>query len=608
MESYIVSARKYRPVTFSSVVGQEAITQTLKNAVKSGHLAQAFLFCGPRGVGKTTCARILAKTINCQNLTPDFEACDECESCKAFNQSASFNIIELDAASNNSVEDIRHLVDQVRIPPQIGKYKVYIIDEVHMLSQAAFNAFLKTLEEPPAYAKFILATTEKNKIIPTILSRCQVFDFKRITIEDIVNHLQFVAKSENITAEPEALHVIAQKSDGAMRDALSLFDQMVSFSGTNLTYKNVIDNLNILDYDYFFKMVNYMLEGNSTDILLTINTIFDNGFEGQHFIVGMCKHLRSLLISKNPATLKLLQESESLKKRYEEQAAQCSQQFLLNALNIFNKCDIDYRQSNNKHLLVEIALLNVAALYEHEQKKKSDVAQSTPLQTQQNNTSSVSQAPKTTNPTRATKQLFQESASQTTSAASQVQKPSTLTESVTPQTAVTGEQPAAQKIAEPQRTASHVTRTSPSLIRISDIGKKKQDETVVNKDIQQRHNEFTVEEVKYEIDRYAESINKDNTFLANLLEIAIIKIRDNDVIEFHFANKVNGDTFNKDSSNIVRMLRGKLANDNISVTTVIDETISNSKPYTDTEKFAEMMENNHELKYLKNKLMLEAEF
>ena len=608
MESYIVSARKYRPVTFNSVVGQEAITQTLKNAVKSGHLAQAFLFCGPRGVGKTTCARILAKTINCQNLTPDFEACDECESCKAFNQSASFNIIELDAASNNSVEDIRHLVDQVRIPPQIGKYKVYIIDEVHMLSQAAFNAFLKTLEEPPAYAKFILATTEKNKIIPTILSRCQVFDFKRITIEDIVNHLQFVAKSENITAEPEALHVIAQKSDGAMRDALSLFDQMVSFSGTNLTYKNVIDNLNILDYDYFFKMVNYMLEGNSTDILLTINTIFDNGFEGQHFIVGMCKHLRNLLISKDPATLKLLQESKSLKKRYEEQAAQCSQQFLLNALNIFNKCDIDYRPSNNKHLLVEIALLNVAALSEHEQKKKSDVVQSTPLQAQQNTASSVSQAPKQTNPTRATKQLVQESASPNTSAASHVQKQSTITESVTPKTAVTDEQPTAQKTAEPQKTVSHITRTSPSIIRISDIGKKKQDETVVNKDIQQRHNEFTIEEVKYEIDRYAESINKENTFLANLLEIAIIKFRDNDVIEFHFANKVNVDTFNKDSSNIVRMLREKLANDNISVTTIIDETISNSKPYTDTEKFAEMMENNPELKYLKNKLMLEAEF
>ena len=608
MESYIVSARKYRPVTFNSVVGQEDITQTLKNAVKSGHLAQAFLFCGPRGVGKTTCARILAKTINCQNLTPDFEACDECESCKAFNQSASFNIIELDAASNNSVEDIRHLVDQVRIPPQIGKYKVYIIDEVHMLSQAAFNAFLKTLEEPPAYAKFILATTEKNKIIPTILSRCQVFDFKRITIEDIVNHLQFVAKSENITAEPEALHVIAQKSDGAMRDALSLFDQMVSFSGTNLTYKNVIDNLNILDYDYFFKMVNYMLDGNSTDILLTINTIFDNGFEGQHFIVGMCKHLRNLLISKDPATLKLLQESESLKKRYEEQAAQCSQQFLLNALNIFNKCDIDYRPSNNKHLLVEIALLNVAALSEHEQKKKSDVVQSTPLQAQQNTASSVSQAPKQTNPTRATKQLVQESASPNTSAASHVQKQSTITESVTPKTAVTDEQPTAQKTAEPQKTVSHITRTSPSIIRISDIGKKKQDETVVNKDIQQRHNEFTIEEVKYEIDRYAESINKENTFLANLLEIAIIKFRDNDVIEFHFANKVNVDTFNKDSSNIVRMLREKLANDNISVTTIIDETISNSKPYTDTEKFAEMMENNPELKYLKNKLMLEAEF
>ncbi len=600
MESYIVSARKYRPVTFSSVVGQEAITQTLKNAVKSGHLAQAFLFCGPRGVGKTTCARILAKTINCQNLTPDFEACDECESCKAFNQSASFNIIELDAASNNSVEDIRHLVDQVRIPPQIGKYKVYIIDEVHMLSQAAFNAFLKTLEEPPAYAKFILATTEKNKIIPTILSRCQVFDFKRITIEDIVNHLQFVAKSENITAEPEALHVIAQKSDGAMRDALSLFDQMVSFSGTNLTYKNVIDNLNILDYDYFFKMVNYMLEGNTTDILLTINSIFDNGFEGQHFIIGMCKHLRSLLISKNPATLKLLQESDSLKKRYEEQAAQCSQQFLLNALNVFNKCDIDYRQSNNKHLLVEIALLNVAAIVDHEQKKKSDVAQSA---------ASVPQAPKPTAPTRTATPQFKETASPNPSAASHVQEQSTPAESVTSQTTVTCEQPpATQKAAEPQKKASHAPRTSSTMIRISDIGKKKQDETVVNKDIQQRHNDFTIEEVKYEIDRYAESINKANSFLANLLEIATMEIRGNDVIEFHFANKVNEDTFKTDSSNIVKMLREKLANDNISVTTVIDETIVKSKAYTDTEKFAEMIENNPELKYLKNKLMLEAEF
>lgn len=369
MDNYIVSARKYRPVTFDSVVGQEAITQTLKNAVKSGQLAQAFLFCGPRGVGKTTCARILAKTINCENPTENHEACDKCESCMAFNKNASFNISELDAASNNSVEDIRHLVELVRIPPQVGKYKVYIIDEVHMLSVQAFNAFLKTLEEPPKYAKFILATTEKNKIIPTILSRCQVFDFKRITTEDIVKHLQFVAQSENITAEPEAIHVIAQKSDGGMRDALSLFDQLVSFSGNNLTYKSVISNLNILDYEYFFKMVDFMLAGDVTNLLLTINTIFDNGFEGHHFIIGMGKHLRNLLISKKKETILLLKESESLIARYEKQAANCSIEFLVKTLNIFNKCDVDYKMSNNKQLSVELALLNSANLVEAEKKK-----------------------------------------------------------------------------------------------------------------------------------------------------------------------------------------------------------------------------------------------
>ena len=312
MENFIVSARKYRPATFDTVVGQQSITTTLKNAIQNNTLAQAFLFCGPRGVGKTTCARIMAKTINCLHPTENMEACNECESCRAFNNNASFNIYELDAASNNSVEDIRNLVEQVRIPPQIGQYKVYIIDEVHMLSQAAFNAFLKTLEEPPAYAKFILATTEKHKIIPTILSRCQIFDFKRITIEDIEKHLAYVAKSEGVNAEPEALNIIAQKADGALRDALSIFDQMVSFSGKDITYKAVIENLNVLDYDYYFRIVDDLLQGNTTDILLVVNDIINKGFEPQHFITGMGNHLRSLLVSKDPATTQLLEVSEQL--------------------------------------------------------------------------------------------------------------------------------------------------------------------------------------------------------------------------------------------------------------------------------------------------------
>ncbi len=359
MENFIVSARKYRPQTFNTVVGQTSITNTLKNAIRNNQLAQAFLFCGPRGIGKTTCARILAKTINCKNISENIEACDQCESCVSFNRSASFNIHELDAASNNSVDDIRNLVDQVRIPPQVGKYKVYIIDEVHMLSQAAFNAFLKTLEEPPAYAKFILATTEKHKIIPTILSRCQIYDFKRITVEDIANHLAFVAKEEEVTAEQDALQIIAQKSDGALRDALSIFDQIVSFGGRNITYKNVIENLNVLDYDYFFRMVESIVQGNIRDTLLIINEIIDNGFDGQHFIIGFGEHLRNLLVCKDPGTVKLLEAGGTIRNRYQEQAGVCSVDFLLKALDINNKCDIDYKTSNNKNLHIELALLKM---------------------------------------------------------------------------------------------------------------------------------------------------------------------------------------------------------------------------------------------------------
>ena len=362
MENYIVSARKYRPSTFESVVGQRALTTTLKNAIATGKLAHAYLFCGPRGVGKTTCARIFAKTINCMSPTADGEACNQCESCTAFNEQRSYNIHELDAASNNSVDDIRQLVEQVRIPPQIGKYKVYIIDEVHMLSASAFNAFLKTLEEPPRHAIFILATTEKHKILPTILSRCQIYDFSRIGVEDTVAHLAYVASKEGITAEPEALNVIALKADGGMRDALSIFDQVVSFTGGHITYKSVIENLNVLDYEYYFKLTGFFLENKISDTLLLLNDVLNKGFDGSHFITGLSSHLRDLLVSKDPATLPLLEVGASIRERYQAQAQKCPLPFLYRAMKLCNDCDLNYRASKNKRLLVELTLIQVAQL------------------------------------------------------------------------------------------------------------------------------------------------------------------------------------------------------------------------------------------------------
>ncbi len=362
MENYIVSARKYRPSTFESVVGQRALTTTLKNAIATQKLAHAYLFCGPRGVGKTTCARIFAKTINCMTPTADGEACNQCESCVAFNEQRSYNIHELDAASNNSVDDIRQLVEQVRIPPQIGKYKVYIIDEVHMLSASAFNAFLKTLEEPPRHAIFILATTEKHKILPTILSRCQIYDFNRISVEDTVNHLSYVASKEGITAEPEALNVIAMKADGGMRDALSIFDQVVSFTGGNITYKSVIDNLNVLDYEYYFRLTDCFLENKVSDALLLFNDILNKGFDGSHFITGLSSHFRDLLVGKDPVTLPLLEVGASIRQSYQEQAQKCPLPFLYRAMKLCNECDLNYRISKNKRLLVELTLIQVAQL------------------------------------------------------------------------------------------------------------------------------------------------------------------------------------------------------------------------------------------------------
>ena len=360
MENYIVSARKYRPSTFESVVGQRALTTTLKNAIATGKLAHAYLFCGPRGVGKTTCARIFAKTINCLHPTAEGEACNECESCVAFNEQRSYNIHELDAASNNSVDDIRQLVEQVRIPPQIGKYKVYIIDEVHMLSASAFNAFLKTLEEPPRHAIFILATTEKHKILPTILSRCQIYDFQRIGVEDIVAHLAYVASKEGITAEPEALNVIALKADGGMRDALSIFDQVVSFTGGHVTYQSVIENLNVLDYEYYFRLTDQLLEHKVSDALLLFNDVLNKGFEGSHFITGLASHFRDLLVSKDPVTLPLLEVGAGIRQRYGEQARKCALPFLYRAMKLCNDCDLNYRVSRNKRLLVELTLIQLA--------------------------------------------------------------------------------------------------------------------------------------------------------------------------------------------------------------------------------------------------------
>lgn len=378
MENYIVSARKYRPSTFNSVVGQKSLTTTLRNAILSNKLAHAYLFCGPRGVGKTSCARIFAKTINCMNLTPAGEACNECESCRSFNEQRSLNIHELDAASNNSVDDIRSLIEQVRIPPQVGKYKVYIIDEVHMLSQAAFNAFLKTLEEPPHYAIFILATTEKHKILPTILSRCQVYDFSRISVVDAVEHLQYVAGEEGVKAEPEALNVIAQKADGGMRDALSIFDQVVSYTGGNVTYKAVIENLNVLDYEYYFRITDTVLEGDIRTSLLILNEILEKGFDGQHIITGLASHFRDLLVCKDESTIVLFEIGASIRDRYRETARQCPDWLLYQAIELANECDLHYRESRNKRLLLELTFVQLCQLQEAgpatiaDAKKKSD--------------------------------------------------------------------------------------------------------------------------------------------------------------------------------------------------------------------------------------------
>ncbi|MBR5910782.1 MAG: DNA polymerase III subunit gamma/tau [Bacteroidales bacterium] len=592
MENFVVSARKYRPMTFDTVVGQGSITNTLKNAIRNNTLAQAFLFCGPRGVGKTTCARIMAKTINCLNPTENMEACNECESCRAFNNNASFNIYELDAASNNSVEDIRSLVDQVRIPPQIGQYKVYIIDEVHMLSAAAFNAFLKTLEEPPAYAKFILATTEKHKIIPTILSRCQIFDFKRITVDDIAQHLAFVAQSEGVAAEPEALNIIAQKADGALRDALSIFDQMVSFSGKNITYKDVIDNLNVLDYDYYFQIVDHILRGETSDILLILNDIISKGFEPQHFVSGMGNHLRSLMVCKDAVTVQLLEVSEQLRQRYLTQAQTCPLPFLIKALEINNQCDIDYRAANNKRLHLEIALLKMCALCS--QALNTPTAQAQPVQVAQNKPAQQQPTPQpTNNPT------IQQTTVQQPTPQPQVSRPEAPSQQSTPQpsnNSTTQQSTIQQPITRPRGTSSGI-----SINKAMQQAEQKAEEKEETWD-----NAFTQEQLTASWTDFVNRYKHTSASFAAAMGKYIPKLIGSSEIHFSVDNML----FEHDTEGMSALkshLRNTLHNNQFKLVPEVMERPAEIEAYTDKDKFEKMVEERPYLRTLQTELKLEGD-
>ena len=579
-------------MTFDTVVGQGSITNTLKNAIRNKSLAQAYLFCGPRGVGKTTCARIMAKTINCLNPTENLEACNECESCRAFNNNASFNIYELDAASNNSVDDIRNLVEQVRIPPQIGQYKVYIIDEVHMLSKDAFNAFLKTLEEPPAYAKFILATTEKHKIIPTILSRCQIFDFKRITVDDIAQHLAYVAQSEGVDAEPEALNIIAQKADGALRDALSIFDQMVSFSGKSITYKDVIDNLNVLDYDYYFQIVDHILKGNTSDILLILNDIISKGFEPQHFVSGMGNHLRSLLVCKDAATVQLLEVSDQLRQRYLAHSQACPLPFLIKALEINNQCDIDYRAANNKRLHLEIALLKMCALCSSALAAPTQQAQ--PVQMTQNRPAQAQQTP---------------------SRPVITPQPATAPQSVTAPQPVTTPQPKPTPAAQPTAQASAQTTAPQPTPTVRPRGTTSS--ISINKAMQQAEQKAEEKEETWDSaftqqqleTVWADFVNRYKLISPNFaaaLGKYTPKLIGSSEIHFNVDNKL----FEHDTDGMSALrnhLKNNLHNNQFTLVSELMERPAEIEAYTDKDKFEKMVEERPFLRTLQTELKLEGD-
>ena len=619
MENYIVSARKYRPSTFESVVGQRALTTTLKNAIATQKLAHAYLFCGPRGVGKTTCARIFAKTINCMTPTADGEACNQCESCVAFNEQRSYNIHELDAASNNSVDDIRQLVEQVRIPPQIGKYKVYIIDEVHMLSASAFNAFLKPLEEPPRHAIFILATTEKHKILPTILSRCQIYDFNRISVEDTVNHLSYVASKEGITAEPEALNVIAMKADGGMRDALSIFDQVVSFTGGNITYKSVIDNLNVLDYEYYFRLTDCFLENKVSDALLLFNDILNKGFDGSHFITGLSSHFRDLLVGKDPVTLPLLEVGASIRQRYQEQAQKCPLPFLYRAMKLCNECDLNYRISKNKRLLVELTLIQVAQLTT----EGDDVSGGR-------------------GPTKTIKPIFtQPAAAQQPQVASatQVQQASlhTSPSSVTTQAVngTTARHPQASAAVQPGASASSGAASSaPSqgagvaptvkeerkipVMKMSSLGvsikNPQRDQTTQNTvtthvpRVQQPEEDFIFNDrdLNYYWQEYAGQLPKEQDALTKRMQmLRPVLLNNSTTFEVVVDNEFAAKDFTALIPELQSYLRGRLKNSKVVMTVRVSEATETIRPVGRVEKFQMMAQKNQALMQLKDEFGLE---
>ena len=619
MENYIVSARKYRPSTFESVVGQRALTTTLKNAIATQKLAHAYLFCGPRGVGKTTCARIFAKTINCMTPTADGEACKQCESCVAFNEQRSYNIHELDAASNNSVDDIRQLVEQVRIPPQIGKYKVYIIDEVHMLSASAFNAFLKTLEEPPRHAIFILATTEKHKILPTILSRCQIYDFNRISVEDTVNHLSYVASKEGITAEPEALNVIAMKADGGMRDALSIFDQVVSFTGGNITYKSVIDNLNVLDYEYYFRLTDCFLENKVSDALLLFNDILNKGFDGSHFITGLSSHFRDLLVGKDPVTLPLLEVGASIRQRYQEQAQKCPLPFLYRAMKLCNECDLNYRISKNKRLLVELTLIQVAQLTTEGDdvsggrgpKKTIKPVFTQPAAAQQPQVASgtqVQQAPVHSSPSSVTTQAANGTTAQHPQASAAVQpgapaSPGAASSAPSQGAGVAQTAKEERKIPVMKMSSLGVSIKNPQRDQVSQNAAT----TYVPK-VQQPEEDFMFNDrdLNYYWQEYAGQLPKEQDALAKRMQMLRPALLNNSttfevVVDNEFAAK----DFTALIPELQDYLRGRLKNSKVMMTVRVSEATETVRPVGRVEKFQMMAQKNQALMQLKDEFGLE---
>ena len=583
MDNYIVSARKYRPSTFRSVVGQKSLTTTLKNAIQSNKLAHAYLFCGPRGVGKTSCARIFAKTINCLNPTADGEACNVCESCRAFNEQRSYNIHELDAASNNSVDDIRTLIDQVRIPPPIGKYKVFIIDEVHMLTTAAFNAFLKTLEEPPHHALFILATTEKHKVLPTILSRCQIYDFSRISIADMVEHLQYVSSQEGVTAEPEALNVIAQKADGGMRDALSIFDQVVSFTNGNITYQAVIDNLNVLDYEYYFRLTDAILSGNVRASLLILNEILGKGFDGQNIITGLAGHFRDLLVCRDESTLVLFEVGASIRERYKEMAKHCPDQLLFKAIELANTCDLNYRASRNKRLLLELTLIQLCQLTQvaADDKKKALIE---PIA----GTNPSSQAVNSGKPQQPP------------------QAPSVTAAAGAPQVMST-HMPSSVPAPPPSTAPNSVRRTArPMGISMKEIGVEKPKQQTVQQattNVKEVVTPFDNDSLVREWDNYAATIDK-KVYLKNTMINCKPTLQENYYFEVAVHNPGQQEELINNAIHILPFLRQHLTNSRIQMRVRIVEGNEKHLAYTSTEKLELLMKINPTLGRLRDEFNL----